>query len=239
MKTLVVGASGATGKHLVQQLLDMRHEVKAIVRSPENLPKAWKNHKELSIIKANISEISETEMADYVRDCHAVGCCLGHNLTLKGIYGRPRKLVTDAVSLICHAIKKNSPHTPVKFALMNTAGNRNINEMISFGQRLVIELVRFLLPPHTDNEKAADYLRVNISQEDPEIQWVVVRPDALINDENVTPYSLHASPTRSAIFNPGKSSRINVGHFMAAILTKNDLWIQWKGKMPVIYNDDI
>lgn len=47
---------------------------------------------------------------------------------------------------------------------MNSAGcrNRGISENISLAQRCVISLLRFLLPPHADNEKAADYLRTKI-----------------------------------------------------------------------------
>lgn len=238
MTILVAGASGATGRQLVEHLLKMGQKVKIIVRSPEKLPGSWKNNNQLSIIKANVSEISENEMANYVRDCDAVASCLGHNLTWKGIYGRPRKLVTGAVRLICDAIKKNSPQKPVKFVLMNSAGNRNrdLNEPISFTQRVVIALLRLLLPPHPDNEKAADFLRKNIGQNNAFIEWVAVRPDSLINHYKVTEYTLHASPTSSALFKPGTSSRINVGHFMATLIVENDLWNKWKGQMPVIYN---
>ena len=121
---------------------------------------------------------------------------------------------------------------------MNTAGNRNrdLTEPVPPGQRIVIGLLRLLLPPHPDNEKAADYLRVRVGQKDPEIEWVAVRPDSLTNEDKVTPYELYASPTRSALFNPGKTSRINVGHFMAQLIADPDLWRQWKGQMPVIYN---
>lgn len=65
---------------------------------------------------------------------------------------------------------------------------------------------------------------------------MAVRPDTLINEDHVSDYSLHASPTRDAVFNPGKTSRINVGHLMARLVTENDLWSQWKGQMPVLYN---
>ena len=239
MTTLVVGASGATGRHLVQQLLTMGQKVKVILRSPEKAPEFWKNNKDISIIKGSISEISEDEMADYVKECQAVASCLGHNLTFKGIYGKPRKLVADTVRLLCNAVEKNKPQTSIKFVLMNTAGNRNrdLNEDISFGQRLVVGLVRLLLPPHSDNEKAADFLRENIGQKDSSIEWVVVRPDTLTNEDKVSEYEIHGSPTRSAIFNPGKTSRINVGHFMAKLITDNDIWIKWKGRMPVLYNE--
>ena len=73
-------------------------------------------------------------------------------------------------------------------------------------------------------------------QKNSRIEWVVVRPDNLINEDNVTEYEAHPSPTRSAIFNPGKTSRINVGHFMATLIIERDVWDKWRGQMPVIYN---
>jgi hypothetical protein len=121
---------------------------------------------------------------------------------------------------------------------MNTTGNRNrdLTEPISFAQKCVIGLLRLLLPPHVDNEKAADYLRTQIGQRNNLIEWIAVRPDGLINEAEVTDYEIHASPTRSAVFNAGKTSRIHVGHFMAHLITDSVLWKKWKGRMPVIYN---
>ncbi|MFT4737487.1 MAG: NAD(P)-dependent dehydrogenase (short-subunit alcohol dehydrogenase family) [Cyclobacteriaceae bacterium] len=237
MTTLVVGATGATGKHLVEQLLNLKQTVKVIVRSPEKLSESWKTNDRLSIIQANVSDITEDEMAEYIQGCNAVASCLGHNMNWKGLFGKPRKLVTDAVSLLCNAIKKNALGTPVKFVLMNTTGNRNrdLNESISIGQRFVIALLRVLLPPHVDNEKAADYLRTKVGQKDNFIEWVAVRPDGLVNEDKVSEYEIYPSPTRSAIFDAGTVSRINVGHFMAELITENDLWNRWKGQMPVIY----
>ncbi len=238
MTILVVGASGATGKLLVEQLLKAGQKIKVIVRSTGNIPDSWSNNDHITLIKSDIAKIGVDEMAKHLADCQAVASCLGHNLTWKGIYGKPRKLVADSVQLFCEATLKNSPEKPIKFILMNTAGNsnRDLDERISVGQKIVIGLLRLLLPPHPDNEKAADYLRVNIGQNNPYVEWVAVRPDNLINEEIVSEYSLHISPTRSAIFNPGKTSRINVGHLMARLITNGDLWNKWKGQMPVIYN---
>jgi len=238
MTTLIVGATGATGKQLVEQLLSTGQKVKVIVRPSANISDTWKNNNKISIIKANISEISANEMMNYLIDCQSVASCLGHNITLKGIFGKPRKLVTDAVKLLCIAIQKNSPDKPIRFVLMNTTANRNrdLNEPISIVEKLVMGLIRFFVPPQSDNEKAADFLRVNIGKKNKLIEWVAVRPDTLIDEENVTEYELFASPIRSAFSNPGKTSRINVGNFMSRLIIETDLWNEWKGQMPVIYN---
>ena len=238
MTTLVLGASGATGRQLVEQLLNRGQKVKVIVRSPEKLPESWKNNENLLIISANILELSDSQMSEHINGCQAIASCLGHNMNLKGIYGQPRKLVTDATQRICNAIRVNSSEEPIKYILMNTTGNRNrdLNESISSGQKLVIGLLRLLLPPHVDNENAADYLRTKIGQNNQFIEWAAIRPDTLTNEQEVSEYEIHPSPIRSAIFDPGKTSRINVGHFMANLIIENDLWDKWKGQMPVIYN---
>jgi nucleoside-diphosphate-sugar epimerase len=240
MTTLVVGASGATGKLLVEQLLGMGQKVKVIVRSTAKIPDTWNDQNKITVISSGITDMTEAELARHLKDCQAVASCLGHNLSVRGMFGQPRRLVTHSVELLCKAIQLNAPERPVKFVLMNTTGNRNrdLAEPNPFSERLVTGLLRLLLPPHPDNEKAAEVFRTKIGQKDTFIEWVAVRPDTLINREDITGYTLSPSPVRSALFNPGKTSRINVAHFMAKLITDNDLWNEWKGRMPVIYDKD-
>ena len=147
-------------------------------------------------------------------------------------------LVTDATRRLCEAIKANKPDKPVRFVLMNTAGNsnRDIREKVAFAERCVMALTRLFLPPQLDNERAADYLRVKIGQNDGAIKWAAVRPDSLIDESEVTQYEVYSSPIRSAVFNAGKTSRINVADFMAVLVTDDAIWAKWRGQMPVIYN---
>nr|WP_121272860.1 NAD(P)-binding oxidoreductase [Pedobacter schmidteae] len=239
MITLVVGASGKTGKQLVDQLLIAGQHVKVIVRLTSNIPERWENNQKVTVIRvSSLSNITVSEMTMYLKDCHAVASCLGHSLSFKGIYGAPRQLVTDTVQSLCQAILHNAPEKPLRFVLMNTAGNsnRNLNEPISFAQKILIHLFRLLLPPHLDNENAADYLRSKIGKTNIAIEWVVVRPDSLTDTEIITGYHSHASPTRSALFDPGQTSRINVAHFMCQLIVDEAVWNKWKGQMPVIYN---
>src|SRR5690606_13646699 len=239
METLVIGASGATEKLVVEQLLSAGERVKIIVRPSSNIPTSWNNHSELTVIRKNITALGIEEVIQYLTECNSVASCLGHHMTLKGLFGEPRALVADAVVLLCKAILKVRPPYPIKFVLMNTAGNsnRDLDESVSLGQKLIVGLIRILLRPHADNEHAANYLRKTIGQNSPYIEWAVVRPDALIDEVDVSDYPLHPSPTTSAIFKPGKTSRINVGHFMCRLMLDDEVWTKWKGKMPVIYHD--
>ena len=239
MKVLVVGASGATGRLVVEQLLQGGAIVKAMVRKPFEWTDAIQSHSNFDEICASVSELTDGEMAKYLQGCDTIVSCLGHNLTFKGIFGHPRRLVTNAVSAICRVVVLNQAPTPTKIILMNTTGNsnRDIFEKISFKEKCVITLIRLMAPPHADNEKASDFLRLEIGQSHAQIEWAVVRPDSLIDKEKIGAYQVYPSPTRSPIFDSGSTSRINVAHFMAELAMNDDLWKQWRGQMPVIYND--
>ena len=238
MTTLVVGASGATGRLLVEQLLSQGEKVKIIVRSLGSLSDSLVCNENLTITEASLLDMSDTELLKQVQGCRAVVSCLGHNLTIQGMFGHPRRLVLDGVQRLCQAIEKTEPVAPVKYILMNTTGNQNgqAGETVSTAQSIVLGLIRQLLPPHADNEEAAAYLQTNFDGNQKMIEWVAVRPDGLINEGSVTEYDIYPSPIRSAIFDSGKTSRINVAHFMSQLIVNEGCWIKWKGQMPVIYN---
>ncbi len=236
MTTLVVGASGATGQLVVEQLLAMGEEVKIIVRSSASLAPDIQKHVGLRVTQASLLDMSDSQLQEQLQGCRAVISCLGHNLSFKGIFGKPRRLVTDAMHRLSQAAQHNG--TPLKIILMNSTGcvNPQAGERISRKESLVIGLLRHLLPPHADNEEAAAYLQSQVGSGHQFIEWVTVRPDGLIDEKQVSPYHLYASPIRSAIFDSGKTSRINVAHFMARLVLEEKLWQSWKGQRPVIYN---
>ena len=76
MTTLVVGASGATGRLLVEQLLKRGQKVRVIVRSPNKLPAGLTNHPHVSVISASVLELSDAEISQHVSGCRAVASCL-------------------------------------------------------------------------------------------------------------------------------------------------------------------
>lgn len=234
---LVLGATGATGRLLVAELLARGARVRVVVRSEEGLPPDVRAHPGIDITRAAILRLSEEELVRLVDGCAAIASCLGHTISLRGIYGAPRRLVTDAVRRLVGAAKRTQPTRPVRFVLMNTAGNRHPRERVSRSERGALALLRALLPPHADNEDASAYLRDEVGTKDPALEWAIVRPDTLVDESRVTPYAAHASPTRSALFDAGKTSRSNVAHFMADLMLEDEPWGRWKGRMPVLYNE--
>jgi len=239
IKALVIGASGATGKLVVSELLQQNCEVVSIVRDTSSLINDIGNQPNYHEVQASIDDLSDMELASHLNGCDVVVSCLGHNLTFKGLFGEPRRLVTDTIKKVKNAIALLNSDDKTKIILMNTSGNsnRDIPEKPPLSQRVVISILRLLLPPHVDNEQAADFLRTAIGQDHQQIEWVAVRPDSLTNESTVTKYKIHPSPTRNAIFDSAPTSRENVANFMAKLATDPKLWETWKGKMPVIYND--
>ena len=109
MTVLVVGATGMTGRALVEQLLSKGHKVRAIARSPHKLPAKVLEHPNATVIEASVLDLTDEEMAEHVKDCDAVVSCLGHVMDFKGLFGEPKNLVTDATRRLCKAIDENTP----------------------------------------------------------------------------------------------------------------------------------
>jgi putative NADH-flavin reductase len=238
---LVVGATGATGKHVVQQLLDKGHNVKAVVRSKERMEgilssDASKYGERLSLTEASLLDLTDDELESLVEGTNAVVSCLGHNMDFKGLWGKPRRLVTDATKRLTDAIKTKAPSS--KFILMGSNGVANPNgqdDKRSALERAVIWTLRYTIPPHADNEQAAQYVH-NLGTE-ATIEWSVVRPSDLI-DGPVTEYDLVTKP-RPGLFSPGSpATRSNVADCMVNMILNDSLWEEWKYKMPCLYDKD-
>lgn len=237
-KILVLGATGATGTLVVRRLLENNEKVIALVRSPAKLASLEEEFVQLEIIEGTALET--TNLSEILLQCKAVVSCLGHTMDLKGIYGKPRKLVADSLKKVCHTIKDLNSAVAVKVVLMNTTGFHNAatDPKRTFGDRLVVALLRLILPPQTDNEAAANYLLQVVGQQCEAIDWVIVRPDSLVDQPLETEYTVSEQPVRSPVFNSGKTSRINAAAFMAELAINNMLMDLWKFKSPVIYNSD-
>ena len=234
--TLVVGATGATGSILIENLLSVGHEVQAIVRSPDKFSSVVINNPNMKIVEANILDLTDDELAKQVERCDAVVSCLGHVLSFSGMFGHPRALCTEATRRLCNAIEANTPSKPTKFILMNTVGvpNPELNENRQWFERVLLKTLHYTIPPHRDNETAAEHLMSNVGKHNRSVEWCSVRPDSLINAE-VSPYEISNSPI-TGVFTGRPTSRANVANFMMELIEDAILWDTWKFKMPVITN---
>mmetsp|Transcript_5892 Transcript_5892/g.20069 ORF Transcript_5892/g.20069 Transcript_5892/m.20069 type:complete len:131 (-) Transcript_5892:235-627(-) len=100
-------------------------------------------------------------------------------------------------------------------------------------ERFVLWALEKLLPPHTDNVETLAYLHAQVAGgSNPHVAFVAVRPSDMI-DGDAGEYTLHAA-LQNGIFNAGKSTRANVGQFMADLAADPALMAQWVGKYPQI-----
>lgn len=237
MKTLVLGASGATGKLVVSQLLKRNIAVRIVLRETAIIPVETTDNKNIEVVRGNIDEFDTNLIQELMLDCDSVICCLGHNISFKGIFGHPYKLVVNSVKKISNAIL--TIHESKKLVLMSTTAytNKKQGEENTFGEKLVFSLLEIMLPPHKDNMLAGDHLVYGVGASKL-IEWVAVRPDSLFDEEHESAYEIYDSKIRSPIFNSGKTSRINVSHFMVELLINDKLWQKWKYNTPVIYNKE-
>ncbi|ADU29224.1 NAD(P)-binding oxidoreductase [Evansella cellulosilytica] len=237
MRVLVFGASGATGRQVVKQLIKNQINTRALIRNTAILPKDIEENPLVEVVKGNINELDDDEMQNILSGCNVVISCLGHNITPKGMFGKPRYLVFDAIKKVCNIVQ-NKCNENIKLILMGTTGYTNslLGEVNSFGEKVIFTLLKLMLPPHRDNMKAANYLIYEIGKRDDRIEWSIVRPDTLINHDEQTPYEVFDSPIRSPLFNAGKTSRINVSAFMIELALDDKTWDKWLFKTPVIYN---
>jgi uncharacterized protein YbjT (DUF2867 family) len=237
MTVLLLGGSGRTGGRVLQQLLGRGVRVRAVVRSAERLPAGVADDPRLTVVEADLLSLSDAHLREQVEGCDAVISCLGHTISLRGILGPPRDLVTRSVERVYRATRELRPARPVKLILMSSVSvNRSgcLDTRRGRFERAVLWMQRGLVPPGRDNQRAADFLHEVIEATDPCAQWVAVRPDSL-KEGDVTGYALHEGLVDS-LFRPGATNRANVAHFMCELATDPEVWAAWRGGLPVIVN---
>jgi len=234
---LLVGGTGRTGRLVLQQLLSCDIGVRAIVRSAGRLPREAAQHPRLEVVEADLLSLTDEDLRRHVRGCDAVISCLGHVLNVRGIFGPPRDLVTQATRRLCRAVEAGQPASPVKVILMSSvsvhqpAGRDTRRGALEKGFMWVL---RGLLPPARDNQNAAEVLCDSVGTSSAFVQWAVVRPDTLLEGD-VSAYTVHENVV-SSLFRPGSTTMANVAHFMFELVTSPPAWDRWSGSFPVIVN---
>jgi nucleoside-diphosphate-sugar epimerase len=234
-RVLLLGATGRTGGRVLTRLLEQDVAVRALVRSPSRLPAGVTAHPLLDVVVADIGTLSTVALAGHLDGCDTVVSCLGHNVSLRGLFGPPRDLVAGAVRRVREAAQGRPTADPVRLVLMSSvsvnlpdrADSRRGN-----AERAYLAALRAVLPPVRDNQQAADILLHEVGADDPQLQWVAVRPDTLIEGDDA-PFALHDTLVAS-IWRPDRTRMSQVAHVICDLVTDDGAWQQWRSRMPVL-----
>lgn len=232
---LLLGGTGRTGRRVLQQLAGRGIGTRVIVRNARKLPAGFAQDASVAVVEADLLSLTDDDLQRHLRGCDAVVSCLGHVLSLRGILGPPHDLVTRATTRLCRALEALQPARPVKLVVMSSVSVHHpggLDTRRGTFEKVLIGMLRGVLPPARDNQRAADFLQRRIGPSHPFVRWVVARPDTLLDGET-SEYAVHAGLVNS-LFAPGHTRMANVAHFMCELVTDPPAWERWKAKLPVI-----
>jgi putative NADH-flavin reductase len=162
LRLLVIGATGGTGRQLVQQALDQGHQVTAFVRKPKKLKI---EHPNLRVVKGNVMNYASVEAA--MQGQSAVVSALGHKRFLW-----PTRILSKGTGNIMQAMKNcRVPRLVCESSLGvgNAVGRLGLPATFLF--------VPLVLPFYFwDRVRQEKLIADNV-----DIDWVIVRPATLTN----------------------------------------------------------
>lgn len=188
MNVLVFGATGATGREVVEQALDRGHSVRAFVRNPD---KFRISHARLALAVGEVTERASVEQA--VGGTDAVISALGSGNSLG-----PDPALVDGVRNIIQAMDRAGVRRLVYLSMLGVGGTGWQLGLID--RYLVLPLLlRNVMNDHASKE---EFIRRSA------LDWTIVRPPRLTNGsftgeyrcgEDVREKSLLASISRADV----------------------------------------
>lgn len=161
MRILVVGATGGTGRALVEQALEQGHEVTALVRNPARLRLT---NPRLTVVQGDVLVPPSLDAA--VRGQEAVLCALGHQQ-----WFRPTRILSEGTLNILEAMQRHGVHRVVVETALGVG-----DAWWQMGLYYTLFVRLFILPFYFLDKRRQEAL-VRRSG----LAWTLVRPGALNN----------------------------------------------------------
>jgi len=161
MKIAVVGASGRTGQEFLRVALQAKHQVVAIVRTPE---KIQIQHDDLEVVIGDI--YSDEDLKKHFSGADAVVSCLGFLRSSAGVTG-----YTDTIKPIVAAMRS----AYVKRLVVMTAYYSDISSADNQGFIIRWFLIPFLRPVLINMRE----MELHLESECLDIDFTIVRPPGL------------------------------------------------------------
>ncbi len=206
MKLTIFGATGGTGKHVVDKALTAGHHVTAFVRNPDKLKV---QHENLTCVKGDA--LNPDEVSQAIAGADAVISILAQSKN------SPKDLQTRATENIVAAMQKHG----VKRLVSTTGGGMRVPED---NPGLMDNVIRFLLQTLSgDVLKDAENHYAVIKQSD--LEWVVPRGPMLHDNPGSDDYIVGYVGDTGA-----RLSRESFADFTLKAATSNE----WVGKAPML-----
>lgn len=198
-RVLIVGATGGTGRRLVEQALERGYEVTALARDPSAL---HVEHPRLTVVRGNVLDYPSVDAA--VRGQDAVLSALGHKQ-----FFRPTRTLSEGTQNVLHAMEA---HGVRRFVCETALGiGHSAGRMGLYYTFFVIPVILpFYFWDKTRQERLIAASKVN---------WVVVRPGALTNGAKRGRYR-HGRTVGSLLWTV-RISRADVADFMLNQMSDN------------------
>jgi putative NADH-flavin reductase len=198
-KVLIVGATGGTGRQLVEQALERGHLVTALARDPSALRV---EHPRLTVVRGDVLDYLSVEAA--VRGQDAVLSALGHKR-----FFYPTRILSEGTRNLLRALET---HGVQRFVCETALGiGDSAGRMGVYYTFFVIPIILpFYFWDKTRQERLIAASGVN---------WVVVRPGALTNGAKRGRYR-HGRNVGSFLWTE-RISRADVADFMLNQMTDN------------------
>ena len=163
MKIVIFGATGGTGRQLVEQALAAGHHVVAYARNPSKLNI---NHEQLKVIQGELAD--ETLIESTVTGADAVISVLGPR---GGSKNRP---ITQGIQNIITAMKKQNVR---RLVITSTLSAKDPNDLPDFKTKTLVNLVKLTMhDAYKDIVSAAETVRNS------DLDWTIVRLTMLNNN---------------------------------------------------------
>lgn len=197
MNLLIIGATGGTGRELVEQALAQGHAVTALVRTPA---KMWMTHERLTIAKGDVLEYDSVEHAMQGKD--AVISALGHKQ-----WFIKTTILSNGTKNIIAAMEKRGVKRLICETSLGIGNTRG---------RLGLYYTLFVIPViiwfyFKDKERQEQLIKEST------LDWVIVRPGQLTNGRKRGTYRIGSDI--GSYITTVTISRADVADFMLRQLT--------------------
>lgn len=194
MHVAVFGATGGTGRQVVQQALAAGHRVTALVRNPDRL---GIRHNDLTVVVGDV--LDADKVVQTLAGTDAVVVTLGNTAN------NPDYIVSQGTQVIVDAMKRLGQ--PKRIVVVSSLGVGESKDQVPFAFKMLMKTV--LKKPMEDKERQEAIVKAS------GLDWTIVRPGGLTDGPATGRYRAGVDPKIVA----GQVSRSDVAAFVLQQLT--------------------